>query len=246
MHLNNNNKRKISLSVKRSAFRSDDPSSEEADKEFQLVRRSVLTRDSNTCQYCGFTADKYQEVHHIDDNHSNNSEDNLITICALCHSCFHIGLSGTFNRGDIIRLDPKLNISQAELNQLVRVLWIAEESTEQSIKMISVKNLARLANQKVSAIRKLGTSDPLVVGDWLLQLSDEDYSQRDLALSEYYFLPKKSGYGPQFNHWSSNSFKNIPSSDWLEVSEQKLRSWSNNKYGNDSNESIISVLTHDQ
>lgn len=242
MSIRPKNKNKIVLSVKRGAFRSDDPSSEEADKDFKAIRPKILSRDNHTCQYCGFRSEKYQEVHHIDDDHSNNDESNLITTCPLCHSCFHIGLSGTYNRGDIIRLDPELGISQAELNQLVRVLWVAEESSDQSIKMIAVKNLARLTKQTVSADRKLGTTDPLVVGDYLLQLSDEDYNMREKVLKEYYFLPKKSGYAPQFNFWKSSVFKNIPSNDWQEISKQKLENWASNKYGDTSAESMLSVL----
>ena len=236
------NKNNIVLSVKRGAFRSDDPTSEESDSVFKSVRPKILERDNFTCQFCSFRSLKYQEVHHLDDDHSNNDEGNLITTCALCHSCFHIGLSGTFGRGDIIRLDPGLGVSQAELNQLIRVLWLAEESTEQSIKMIAVKNLARFNKQTVSADRKLGTTDPLVIGDWLLQLSDSDYEKRALILSEYYFLPKKSGYTAQFNYWKESVFKSIPSSDWLAISNQKLESWAKNKHGDASPESILSAL----
>ena len=38
------------------------------------------------CAKCGFTGDPCQlDVHHIDGNHTNNSVDNLETLCANCH-----------------------------------------------------------------------------------------------------------------------------------------------------------------
>lgn len=38
------------------------------------------------CAICGYDEEKFLlEVHHIDENHSNNSLDNLIILCPICH-----------------------------------------------------------------------------------------------------------------------------------------------------------------
>ena len=38
------------------------------------------------CEGCGFQGEPVQfDVHHIDGNHYNNSEENLQTLCANCH-----------------------------------------------------------------------------------------------------------------------------------------------------------------
>lgn len=36
------------------------------------------------CFICGAT--RYVQVHHIDSDHSNNVEQNLVDLCAVCHS----------------------------------------------------------------------------------------------------------------------------------------------------------------
>lgn len=52
--------------------------------EWKILRLKILKRDAYTCQYCGFKAEKWQIVHHIDGNPNNNEEDNLETICPMC------------------------------------------------------------------------------------------------------------------------------------------------------------------
>lgn len=234
----------ILLSVKRGKFRCDDSSSEESDSAFKLIRPKIVKRDDYTCQYCGFKSSKYQEVHHVNDNHDDNSEENLITSCSLCHSCFHIGFAGQNNRGTIIYLDPSLEISQSNLNQLVRVLWIGELSSDQSIKMLSLNMLARLYKQTVPADRKLGSSDAVILGDFLLDLNDEKYSQRKMFLDDgYYMLPLKDGFGPQLKYWQETTFKNVASDKWLDISIQKVSRWAENEFGDSSKESILEAIT---
>ncbi len=54
----------------------------------------ILFRDNFTCQECGYTTspDLYSfsifgglEVHHIDGNRENNTQNNKITLCRKCH-----------------------------------------------------------------------------------------------------------------------------------------------------------------
>lgn len=78
-------------------WRRDDWMAADADAEFKLVRQKVLERDEHTCRFCGFRAPKWQEVHHLDDNHHNNDPDNLVTACMFCHMVHHLGLAGENN-----------------------------------------------------------------------------------------------------------------------------------------------------
>jgi hypothetical protein len=42
------------------------------------------------CERCGYN--EYAmciDVHHIDENHSNNDPSNLIQLCAICHRLLH-------------------------------------------------------------------------------------------------------------------------------------------------------------
>jgi len=51
----------------------------------QSVKRELFERADNACQLCG-TNKRQLHIHHIDKNPSNNSKNNLIVVCAGCHS----------------------------------------------------------------------------------------------------------------------------------------------------------------
>lgn len=232
----------IILSVKRAIFRCDDPTSEYADSEFKKKRPKILERDDFTCVHCGFKSSKFQEIHHKDDDHSNNSDDNLITTCPLCHSCYHVGFTGQQGSGVIILLDEKLNVNQAELNQIVRTLWIGEAGDDKDIRMQSITMLAKLYKQSVPASRKYGTSDPVALGDFLVQMSDEDYVQRQKFLEGCYMLPLKDGYERQIQYWKSEVYSSIATTDWQSVSRDKLTRWATNEYGSSGDEQISKLI----
>lgn len=56
------------------------------------IKRYLIKKYNNQCQICGWNeVNKYTnkiplEVHHIDGNYKNNSEDNLQLLCPNCHS----------------------------------------------------------------------------------------------------------------------------------------------------------------
>jgi 5-methylcytosine-specific restriction endonuclease McrA len=58
---------------------------------YESLRQDILRRDSWKCQLCGTMSNL--EVHHQEfRSHSGeDSEENLITLCATCHSAIHLG-----------------------------------------------------------------------------------------------------------------------------------------------------------
>ena len=53
-----------------------------------LLKKRIRIRDHFTCQYCGVHQRELSEVlhsHHIDYNKENNEDDNLISLCRVCH-----------------------------------------------------------------------------------------------------------------------------------------------------------------
>ncbi|MND11580.1 hypothetical protein D3C87_351480 [compost metagenome] len=234
--------KKILLSVKRSKFRSDDPSADESNAEFTQVRKTILERDDYTCQFCGFRAMKHQEVHHVNDDHADNSPENLVTICCLCHACHHIGLTGIKGRGDIIYLDPSMKVTQSNLNQLVRTLWIAEIGDNKDMQRIAIEKLAKLYKATVTAKRKIGTSDPSILGDFMLSLDEQKYQERDVFLSGVYLLPRSEQFKAQIDYWKDNLFKSIPPSSWSLISKQKIEKWIKNQEGDVSNDAFCEFI----
>lgn len=56
------------------------------------IRKYILNKYNNKCSICGwseinpYTGNIPLEIHHIDGNSDNNSEDNLVVLCPCCHS----------------------------------------------------------------------------------------------------------------------------------------------------------------
>lgn len=51
--------------------------------EFLKIRKEINKRDKHRCQICNKNG---KDVHHIDYNKKNNSQNNLITLCHSCHT----------------------------------------------------------------------------------------------------------------------------------------------------------------
>lgn len=206
------------LGVKRGVFRQDDPHAPKSTKDFEKIRASVLKRDDYTCQFCGFKSNKFQEVHHVDDNHKNNDPSNLITACPLCHQVYHIWFAGKHKMGTIVRI-PEL--SQIELNNLTRILWIAQMSSDIHIKKYAelLENNIRLTGQS-SAKEYLDTFDPCIVGEILQQLSPKEYLARTVQMKGFHLMPLKQGFTKHIQYWLDNVFDENNPEDWLTKTEE--------------------------
>jgi hypothetical protein len=93
--LTEDHRRKIGLSISgpNNRFWKDGRSYEE-DKYGGLfteyLKETIRKRDNYTCQECGLSDnDILFHVHHIDGIKTNNTESNLILLCASCHSKVH-------------------------------------------------------------------------------------------------------------------------------------------------------------
>lgn len=58
---------------------------------WRAIRRRILQRDKYRCVYCGYRAEKFQVVDHIDGDPENNSDDNFQIVCQMCNCVKHAG-----------------------------------------------------------------------------------------------------------------------------------------------------------
>lgn len=115
------------LGVKRAKWRLDDEHADEADTDFARIKSAILTNQAFTCQFCAFRAAKYQEIHHFNDDHHDNSAENLLTTCNLCHQVHHLGMAG-MNASGFMAYIPEL--TQVEINHLVRAHFVVCASVD--------------------------------------------------------------------------------------------------------------------
>lgn len=215
------------LGVKRKIFRLDDPNGGDSYRLLRSVAPAILNRDKCTCVHCEFRSLKYQEVHHIDDDHNNNSDNNLVTNCPLCHACHHLWMSGHLNKGVIIYLNPQdISLSQADLNSMVRTLWLLEDSNDRSYALLATDILSRLRRSEIKARVRILSSDPYLLWEKLTMLDDEEYLNRAQYLRGYYFLPLKTGFAKPYSFWRQEYARNLGLNNWKHLFEQLNDRWS--------------------
>jgi len=213
------------LSVKRGTWRQDDSAEnmESSDKEFQDVRKSILVRDGHVCQGCGFRSNAFQEVHHRDDDHSNNAKENLITLCTFCHKTFHLGFCGLGEFGTIIYL-PEL--SQTALNNIVRMIGIGVSSKERKWRDICQEVYEQLrvrANDMDTTFKEYFVgfpnppSNPLTIASILSSIDDEDYARREAWVKDFRILHDPTKYKQQIDFWAKEMGTSMPVKSWERV-----------------------------
>lgn len=190
------------LSVKSKNWRMYDDESDASDSEFQHVRKKALDRDNRTCRFCGFRNLSWQEVHHLNDDHSDNRLENLITACMWCHMCQHIGLAG-HNEEAVLAWIPE--ISQADLHHLVRCVLVAQREEEvlkadptakrdaveraREVAAAATSLFGLLKSRQAQASNLIGTSSPLQLGNVMLNMPDDIYENRAEFLRGMRLLP---------------------------------------------------------
>lgn len=89
-----NTEKKAAMSIRMSGKNNpgyiDGRSKEDYTEAFdEALKKRIHKRDGHACQECGKRKEKQRRklsVHHIDYDKKNNEDDNLITLCQVCHS----------------------------------------------------------------------------------------------------------------------------------------------------------------
>lgn len=210
------------ISAKRLPARIQDAHAGEADEKFQEVRVPVLERDRYTCRGCGLTAEKYQEVHHLDDDHQNNDPKNLATACPLCHQYPHAGLAGLHRGATLVHLPQ---IAADDLNLLGLVLMVAIEQGVYADKAKHIMSMLHGLGLEVEQTIGEGASNPAMLANALLDLSDEDYAKRDQILDGMRLMPKPDRFPAQIQYWAKELFKGLPPESWSRIHERMEQSF---------------------
>lgn len=208
--------REIVLSVKRDLWRAVDDMAESVEKDFAIPRRKTLERDQNVCQFCGFTSAKYQDVHHVNDNHRDHDLNNLATACKLCHGCHHIGLAGQ-NDGAFLVYLPE--ISQAVLNRFLRAAYIVSRGakTSRAEKLEAQQLLTMLEARRKPVKEQWGTDLATDFATEMLRLPQDVYDRRDMALLPLRLVirPTSRMLGTAvLDYWATEVHTNVPPTLW--------------------------------
>lgn len=181
-------------------------------KNFLQLESQILARDKNTCRYCGFSSDKYQVVVNInhDYNVGKSTPDNLATACIFCAQCFFLdGIGHDNNWGGTLVYLPE--ISQADLNQFTRVLFVSMlRDTPYKSKLQTVYLNLKDRENTVNEIFGPNSSNPYIFGQ---TLSDSNLNSEQLQhpiLQQLRLLPDRKCFTQEVFYWKTTVFDQIP------------------------------------
>jgi intracellular multiplication protein IcmJ len=180
---------KLILSIKRLTFRDNDPKASRADAEAKAKRPAALARGRYTCQACGYVtnkADPKMDIHHLDDDHHNNRDDNLVCACHVCHPYQHVGQTGQGSNGDKIEAEnlgkatflvsvPEVNA--ANFNLLQRAIGAALLDPKEAPYAQEIMKI--LANRVKPVEAEFGTYEPVDFAAAMARLSNDEYERRE-------------------------------------------------------------------
>jgi rubredoxin len=106
-------------------------------REWKEERARILTLDDYKCTYCGYRAEKGQNVDHIDGDPKNNAVDNLEVTCPDCHKVLHAGLWVAVKH--MMRLFNKSNYSQNDIIRLTREMRSGGKTDKEIIEFLGLK-----------------------------------------------------------------------------------------------------------
>jgi intracellular multiplication protein IcmJ len=209
------------IGVKRKLWRKDDEHADDADAAFAKVRTKVLQRDNYTCQFCGFKSAKYQEIHHINDNHQKNELKNLITACNLCHQVHHLGMCAMHNSGFISAI-PEL--TQTEVNNLVRAIHVSELVADTVVKHKLTSLFAILQYRGFDTLKEIygvDISNPYALAETLSNCPDEIYLKRKELFAPLRLVGTKDAFhAGQIEYYANNHRALFRPENWLPLTRQ--------------------------
>lgn len=120
------------------------------------LRKSILARDNNTCQVCkvisGMEYIDVLDVHHIVEVYlgGDDSKDNLITTCTVCHKLIHL-----HGRGELY-IRPYEEMSEDEANKFKRIVKLGNVIRKGLVK----KGMTKQELKKVDKANTIGRTKP--------------------------------------------------------------------------------------
>lgn len=160
----------------RSAFSAGITASSSAGQSAAL-RSRVMARDNYSCVFCGFKSERFQEIRplNIDGVARGSKPDDWVTACHMCDQCLSLERVGMMGEGMLIWLPE---ITQPELNHLIRALYVARAS-EGEVGETAKQGLEALKGRRDEAKRRLGTDDPMILATVFAdQLTETEYQER--------------------------------------------------------------------
>ncbi len=189
----------------------------------KVEAEKTLKRDDYTCRFCGFRSLRYQRV--VSTGEEKNSP--FATACTFCDQCLNLDRAGITGTGLLIWLPE---ISQADLNHIVRAAYIARDS-KTDVSESAARTLEVLSTRRADAKKRLGSDDPMLLATVIQEmLAPEEIATSLAKIDGIRVLPtdRHMARGPngdvnQFpsmlKYWQSpeGPYGKLPAAEWREM-----------------------------
>ena len=150
------------------------------------TRQKIFERDEQTCRFCGFRSEKYQDIHFKNNNPKDKHFENMVTACIFCHQCFNLNKASDMKSGVLIWL-PEM--SQADLHHVARAIYVARIS-QGSMADTAKKALEVIRERREHAKDRLSTDDPFILATVMSDfLTPKHYANRSAKLDGIKLFP---------------------------------------------------------
>jgi len=180
----------------------------------------ILKKDDYSCRFCGFRSLQYQRVIPFEGGH--------VTSCSFCEQAMMLERAGMMGSGVLIWLPE---ISQIELNHIVRAIHIARVGTDTKLAAAAERAFNALLARKTDAKKRLGSEDPLLLCTVLREnLDNKDREKALPKLDGLRLLPfdkhivrshgsEIDGFPQIVRFWLSEQgpFSDAPVEDWRDL-----------------------------
>lgn len=188
----------------------------------QVLCQAVLDRDGHTCRFCGLPAGDWQDVFHLDGDHSHWAAGNLAAACPLCVGVQRVGGPAAHDF-QVIWLPE---VTQNLLNAVVRGIHLAFHARGASATLarrpewddlelfLAWRAYAALQQRAAAACSAIDTDEPAALVAALLSLPPRDYARRGALLGGLRLLHRgtrtrhgEDTYPAQLTTWSAPAHK---------------------------------------
>jgi len=190
----------LRLSIKRKTHRRDDAQAAQADAEFAAVRHKALERSGYRCVDCGYKSlpavgksGSSLQVHHVNDDHSDNSEQNQAAKSSLCHAYHHVGCDapsagghGGWSSRMRVAYAPELSAPDMNLLQLAVGVAMAAGGAQGKAAQAIYSHLMLLTRPVTDG---WGTSEAKNFAAAMSRLSQSQYDRRQVDHLRLVFHP---------------------------------------------------------
>lgn len=172
----------------------------------------ALKRDRGQCRYCGYKHSG-NRVHHVNNNHTDESEKNLATICSVCHASFHLGQIPD-GSAYVVYLP---GLSRKSVSLLQKAISVALSTGDETLRVQAKAVLNWMASHKVYVEEACGTSEPQAFALALMKSGAHGELKQDHVLEGLHIVIDPTELEAEAVEWMNGPYGRTQPRNWALV-----------------------------